>query len=142
MAKAKDKVMDFVAKELTKNPAAETSALFEKAKTLDPGIAELSLRQFNARYPLQVKRDRSPSKPGRKPKAASAAPQGRRRGATRAGRKAEKAASSETMRDVFLRFATDLTSAEERKDLVKVLAGIDRYVEDALAAERPRRRRS
>jgi hypothetical protein len=33
---------------------------------------------------------------------------------------------------VFLQFAIDIAAAEERKDLVKVLAGVDHYVDQVL----------
>ncbi len=36
------------------------------------------------------------------------------------------------VRQVFLQFATDIAAAEERKDLVKVLAGVDQYVDQVL----------
>jgi hypothetical protein len=35
---------------------------------------------------------------------------------------------------VFLRFAEDLASAEEKRELVRVLANVDRYVEEAIEA--------
>ncbi len=40
----------------------------------------------------------------------------------------------EAIRKTFLRFASDLTGAEARKDLVKVLAGVDRYVDEVVKA--------
>jgi hypothetical protein len=36
------------------------------------------------------------------------------------------------VRQVFLDFATDLAAAEDRKDLVKVLAAVDGYVDEVL----------
>lgn len=40
----------------------------------------------------------------------------------------------DAIRKTFLRFASDLTGAEARKDLVKVLAGVDRYVDEVVKA--------
>lgn len=122
-ARTADTVMDFVEKELKKNPNIETSALYEKAKSVDPSVKKLSLRQFNARYPLQVKRRLGMTKPRRR----------RRTGGSGRGAAAD---SRERMRAVLLGLAADLAAAEERKDLVKLLAGIDRYVDAALKAAR------
>jgi hypothetical protein len=36
------------------------------------------------------------------------------------------------VRQVFLDFATDLAAAEDRKDLVKVLAAVDAYVDQVV----------
>jgi hypothetical protein len=36
------------------------------------------------------------------------------------------------VRQIFLQFATDIAGAEEGKDLVMVLANVDRYVDQAL----------
>jgi hypothetical protein len=125
MAKNEQKVMEFVEKELKANPKQTTTELFEKAKKVDTGVAKLSLRQFNARFPLQIKRKQSQAATGgrRRPAAKS------RKGAPR-GREGRRLA----MRDVFLQFATDLSSAEERKDLVAVLARVDQYVAEAMKA--------
>ncbi len=124
MAKNEQKVMEFVEKELAANPKQSTTELFEKAKKVDTGLGKLSLRQFNARFPLQVKRKKS--------LAASGGRRRRARTATRGRRGSE--ARHHAMRAVFLRFASDLASAEERKDLVNILARVDDYVGDALKA--------
>ena len=120
-----DAVMQFVEKELSKNPNIETSDLHEKAKSVNASVGKLSLRQFNARYPLQVKRRETLKKPRRRT---------RRAGNARGRRAAAK--NREAVRDVFLGFAADLAAAEERKELVRVLAGVDRYVDEALKAAR------
>ncbi len=123
MAGNDDKVLDFVTQELEKDPEARTSDLFEKAKDLFSSVEQLSLRQFNARFPLQVKRKKSRARSG-----------GRRRGAA-----GKRVTSRDAVREVFLRFASDLTAADEKKDLVKVLAELDTYIDDAIAAARRKR---
>ncbi len=127
MADVDEKVMEFVEETLDQSPKISLGELFERAKEVSPSVAELSKREFNARYPLQVKR--------RLAQAARAAQGGRTRsaGARRRSRRASAAkheASREAVRQVFLQFATDLSGAEERRDLVKVLAGLDRYVDE------------
>ncbi len=124
VAETNDKVMEFVKKELQKTPSIEVKDLFEKTKTAHPEVRDLDLRQFNARYPLQIKRRKSGKRGGRK------SPTRRRRGT----RRAQEQERREAVRSTFLSFATDLTAAEDKQDLVKVLAGVDRYVDDVLKA--------
>lgn len=123
MAKANEKVMSFVESELERHPGVEVKDLYEKAKGKFPSIGELDLRQFNARYPLQVKKRKAGAKPsGRSRRRAS----GNRRKASDKNR--------EAVRATFLSFATELTAAEDRHALVKVLAGVDSYVDQAIKA--------
>ncbi len=129
MAKNEERVMQFVEAELERNPEIGTSELFEKAKKVDAGLQKLSLRQFNARFPLQVKRKKSLAQPGQKRKSRTRS-SGGARGTGRKGPQARR----DSMRDVFLRFASDLAGAEERKDVVRVLASVDGYVDEALKA--------
>lgn len=129
MAKTDEKVMSLVEEELEKNPDASVDQLYEKAKDAHPSVGELSKRQFNARYPLQVKRRKSQPSPGttrtrRRTTRKSTSPR------TRTG----NGGSRDRVRETFLRFASDLVAAEERKDLVEVLAGVDHYVEEVLKA--------
>ena len=128
MAKTDEKVMAFVRETLDKSPKIKLDELFDRAREVSAGVAELGKREFNARYPLQVKRRLAlasrPKGSGRKGAA------GGSRSRRAAAAKAE--ASRMAVREVFLRFATDLAGAEERKDLVKVVAGVDRYVDDVL----------
>lgn len=124
MAKNEQEVMQFVEKELEANPDITTSELHEKAKKKDKGVAKLSLRQFNARFPLQVKRKKSLAAGGGRRK--------RRRARERLRRTAEL--NRDAVRDVLLQFASDLSAAEERKDVVQVVARVDRYVDQLLEA--------
>jgi hypothetical protein len=121
VAKAEEKVMSLVEQELAKNPDVAVTELFEKAKSASPEMKKLTLRQFNARFPLQVKRKKNRAAGG-----------GKRRRATqrRKGRGSE--IDRDAVRSAFLSFAMAVTAAEEKKDLVKVLAGVDRYVDDAI----------
>jgi hypothetical protein len=121
--KSEEKVMAFVEKELGKNPDIKTSDLHDKAKSVDASIGKLTLRQFNARFPLQVKRKQRMTK-GRRRKSRASTPRGR----------ARAQGNRDAVREVFVRFATDLSKAEQKPDLVRVLAAMDRYVDDAIKA--------
>jgi hypothetical protein len=127
MPKSDEKVMALVEKELKRKPDASVNELYEKAKAAQPSVGQLSYRQFNARYPLQVKRRKSQSSPGN------------RRGSTRRAARRSTLPSHagdsqrEKVRAIFLAFATDVVSADDRKELVRVLATVDEYVARVLA---------
>lgn len=126
MAEIDSKVLEAVESELAKNPRSTVDELFEIAKRVNGAVAALTKRQFHARYPLQVKRKLSPGKARR----------GRRAKAT--GKRGRPAAPEASVRDAvrasFLKFASDLAAAEARKDVVRVVAGVDRYVDEVLEA--------
>jgi hypothetical protein len=124
MAKINEKVMSMVEEELAKNPGQSTDELFEKAKAVDKNMAKLTKRQFNARYPLQVKRKRAPAR-----KRSTRRRAGGRKQAVGDARRA-------AVRDTLMRFAMDITSAEGKADVVGVIAGLDRYVDDIFKAAR------
>ena len=122
MAKIDDKVMDAVERELKKNPDASVDELQAMATKINKSMAELTKRQFHARYPLQVKRKMSPSKPRKKTRKTT--------------RSTKKTAGSEgqraKVRAVLLKLAAELAAAEERAAAVRVVAGIDSYVDEVL----------
>ena len=128
MAKTDDKVMQFVEDELKKNPDVDVKDLYERAKKIKSGgVSKLSLRQFNARYPLQVKRRQSQKKSGRSTRR-------KRSTSKRSKAAASNGKNRDAVRDALLRFAGDVAGAEQKKDLVKVLAGLDKYVDEVLKA--------
>ena len=122
MAEANPQVMEMIEAEIRKNPDISNPELFEKAKAIDKSVTKLSPRQFNAMYPLQVKRAMKPGRPRKRPK-----------------RKASRAAtdgSRDKVRDVLLTLAKDVANAQGKGDVVDVVAGIDRYVDRVLKAAR------
>lgn len=129
MAKTDDKVMALVESELKKKPDASVDELYEKATKESSAIGKLTRRQFNARYPLQVKRRMKGVKGGRKKSRRSKASSGR-------GTATTDGKAREAVRQTFLRFASDLAGAESRGDVVKVVADVDRYVDQVLKASR------
>ncbi len=128
MAEANPAVMEMVEAELKKNPDVSNPELFERAKRIDKGVAELSARQFNATYPLQVKRAMAPKKPARKRKAP----------ARRASRSPAAGAGQDRGRDrvrtVLLELARDVANAQGKGDVVDVIVGIDGYVDRVVKA--------
>lgn len=130
MVAVDQKVMDFVEQTLKQDPGIQLEELFRRATEVSDSIRDLSKRQFNARYPLQVKRriyQATGKKEGSRKKTPSPSKVRSRRSSA-----ASADGSREAVRGVFLEFATDIAGAEERKDLVRVLANVDRYVSQVL----------
>lgn len=134
MADVNPKVMDMIRAELEKNPDISNKELFEKATAIDKSVGELSPRQFNARYPLQVKRTMRPRK--------KAAPRAGKK-AQRRGRPAAAPARAESqaqgpnrdrVRRVMLELARDVANAQGKGDVVDVIMGIDGYVDRVIKA--------
>jgi hypothetical protein len=136
MADANPKVMEMIESELKKDPDISNKILFEKASKMDEGVASLSPRQFNAMYPLQVKRALKPRKPRKKKKAKASQPRGSKgAGRSSAGRRTGSGGGDERdrVRLVLLELAKDIASADGKADVVDVVAGIDRYVDRVVA---------
>jgi len=128
MADTNPKVMEMVEAELKKNSDISNKELREKATKIDANVKKLSARQFNATYPLQVKRAMKPrSKASRKPKKSA----GRSRAGSRAG-----ADGRDQVRGILLDLAKDVANAQGKGDVVDVIAGIDRYVDRVVKAAR------
>jgi hypothetical protein len=131
MAEANLKVMEMIEAELKKTPDIPNQELFAKAKGIDKNIGKLSPRQFNARYPLQVKRAMAPKKAKR------ARPTAGKRGRSPAGT-AGKASANDKSRDkvraVLADLARDVANAQGKGELVDVVMGLDRYVDRVVKA--------
>ena len=123
MSDVDEKVLAAVEATLAKNPKASVDDLFEVAKGVNRSISALTKRQFHARYPLQIKRKLNPPR-GRRARRAKPGP--------RRGRGARNDSVRDAVRTTLLRFASDLAAADDRKSLVHVVAGVDRYVAEVL----------
>jgi len=133
MASATDKVMQFVEKQLAKDPKVSNATLFAGAKKIDRGVGKLSIRQFHAKYPLQVKRRKGRARS----KAAKARTRSARPKAARAARPAaRRGGDGEGIRRVLLRFARDLSAADSQVETIEVLSNLDRYTAEILKAAR------
>jgi len=122
MADVNQKIMDMVEAELDKNPKAKNEDLFEKAKKIDKSVEKLTLRQFHARYPLQVKRRKAPK---------------RKKKTTAKSRSRKTAARTSDPRDAVRDVLTQLVRETAGKDgaaLVDVVAGLDGYVDRVMKA--------
>ena len=163
MAKRDERVLDFVREQLRKQSDLGSRDLYEMTKEAHPAIVELTRPQFHGRYYLAAKRDLAPRKDGGKPnrqKAARAAPARKqaKKGKQAPSRKAAPqpeaeraepprtpergnaergdATERERIRMVFLEFAQDFAEAESRAEIVKVLHGVNKYVDRVLERSR------
>lgn len=127
MAKTIESVMTMVESELKKNADVSNETLYEKARKLDASIGDLTLRQFHARYPLQVKRRTAAARGGRK------------RRKVRRGGSAKKAAGGadsgrQAVREVLLRLARDVSTADGKAAMIDLVTGLDKYVDQVMRA--------
>lgn len=133
MAEANPRVMEMVEAELKKNPDISNPELFERAKAIDSSVEGMTARQFNATYPLQVKRAMRPRKPAAPRKRQ---PRAKKRAAPR--RETVTAPADHRGRDqvrkVLMELARDVAKAEGKGDVIDVIAGIDRYVDRVVKA--------
>ena len=135
MADVNDEVMEMVRKELKKNPDAENKDLYAKAKEVDGSIDDLSLRQFHARYPLQVKRKLAQKRGGKKGKGGKKGSRKRRsRKKSRSGGGSASGADREAIRGTLLQFAKDVSSAEGKAEMIDLLTSVDDYVDEVVKA--------
>ena len=116
---ASDKVMTFVETQLSRDPNVSNATLYEGAKKLDRSIGKLSIRQFHAKYPLQVKRRKGGSK-RRAPKKG------------RTPRRTASGSNADAVRKILFQFARDLSAAETQLGTVEVLSKVDGYTADIL----------
>ncbi len=144
-AKKGDKVMQLVETELKINPKATAKELQQKAKAVSAAVGKLSVRQFHAKYPLQVRRKLAPKKPRRaapkKPRRAApkkprrAAPKKPRRAAPTA-RAARGQVNREAIRNTLMTFAKDVSAAEGKSETIAVLGNLNKYIDAILRATR------
>ena len=120
---ASDKVMKYVEGQLSKDPKVSNATLYEGAKKLDRAIGKLSIRQFHAKYPLQVKRRK-----GRSRRRKATVP---RKPATR-GRRSGAGGNADAVRKILFQFARDLSAADSQLGTVEVLSKVDGYTSDIL----------
>jgi hypothetical protein len=162
MAEVNTRVMDMVRRELEKNRSVANEDLFTKAKKIDPSLSRLDIRQFHAKYPLQVKRALSGGRRGGRPAGTGARKRGRPPGKTAAAAPAKAARKTGTgrprgrprktaiaaappgiaatgsgrdaVRGLLLQFARQVAGADGKADVVDVLTSLDGWVDRMMSA--------
>lgn len=123
----KDEIMEMVRQALSDDPDTENSELYARAREIDPSVDELSLRQFHARYPLQVKRQMAQKRGGGRRKSTTASRGGGAARGDESGR-----VDRESIRSTLLRFARDVSAADGKAEMIDILSSVDDYVDDVV----------
>lgn len=135
MAAVSEKVLQMVQEELVSNPEATNQELYDKAVEIDKSIKKLSLRQFHARYPLQVKRQMAATaREETTETGASAEGTVESRVTRRRGRRRKVEPDRGLIRATLIEFAKAVASAESKGDVVDVIGNVDEYVDKVLVA--------
>lgn len=117
--------MQMVRGQLERESPPPLAALYGRAVRLNPEIRELSLRQFNARYPLQVRRQLKREQRGLRPSG-----DGRR--STGQERNPGRTASPELrarIRVILIQYAKAVAGARTTAEVIDVLEGVEVYVD-------------
>ncbi len=140
-------VLAYVTRVLKRNPDVKNAELFKGACEIDASVAELSARQFHAKYPLQVKRRLAASAPAPKPAPApEPAPAAPAPSAPAVAKPAPAPAVAEApsvgdggaaaIRGLLLSLARELANAGTQAETIEVMARLDGYVDDIMQAAR------
>ena len=128
-------VMEFVERTLEADPNVSNGDLFAGAREIDPSVAELTARQFHARYPLQVKarlaraaapEPKTPPEP-EVPTVEETAPEDAR---------PPQAGDPVAVRRLLVDLAKELATAESKAEVIEVMARLDDYVAEIMEAAR------
>ena len=137
-----DAVRAYVERVLKRNPGVTNAELFAGACEIDASIADLSPRQFHAKYPLQVKRRLAAAE------APKPAPRVRRTFVPAVAEPAPAAApaaaaapamgggDAAAVRGLLLSLVRELANAETQAETIEVMARLDGYVSDVMQAAR------
>lgn len=115
---SKPDLFQYIERELEKNREISSAELFEGAKKAYPEVRKMTLRQFHARYPLQVKR-----------RIARAEGRGRQPGPRR-GSKRKSRLDRDAARKVLISLAENVASANGSAELIGVIAHLDSYLDE------------
>jgi hypothetical protein len=136
-------VMEFVVRTLDENPDVKNADLFAGACEIDSSIAELSPRQFHAKYPLQVKRRLARAEAAAR---AAAPPPEVPEAPAEEATPAEEAAVADipsvgegdpmAVRGLLLDLALELANAGSQAETIEVMARLDVYVAHIMEAAR------
>jgi len=122
---AEQQILEMVEEQLDRPNPPDTKVLYRRAMHfIDRDVRHLSLQQFNAKFPLQVKR--------RKARERTEGPVHRTREESDGDGTAPGDGSfgrREAVRQTLLDFAKAVTGAEDRGAVIDVLTGVDEYVD-------------
>lgn len=125
MSDSEERIREMVRAAVEENPRITNKVLFERARAISANAVEgLTPRQFHGKFRLPVARALSGAGSPAKPK--------RRRAArsTRMDAGGADESKRDAVREIFRRFAVQLSRAEGRSEIVRAAARIDEFVEE------------
>lgn len=114
---SEEMILEMVRQQLQRTNPPSTEALYGRAARIDPAIREFTLRQFNARYPLRVRREMA-----------------------REQKESEEPASPEddgraAVREVLIDFAREVSSTPEGPEFIALIGeDLENFVDRVVAA--------
>jgi len=132
-AKQSERVLEMVRRELASHPDISSGDLFAIARKLDRSVRSLSLRQFHALYPLQVKRAEKAAIRGAAKKTARATRRAPAASEPRSGG-ARSSQDREAIRGLLLEFAGTVAGAESKAELIQLVGTFDGWIDRFLKA--------
>ena len=139
-------VLAYVTRVLKRNPEVKNAELFKGACEIDASVADLSARQFHAKYPLQVKRRLAateapkPAAPAPKPAAPAPAPPAPAVAEPPPPPAPEAPSMGDgdaaAVRGLLFSLARELANAGTQAETIEVMVRLDGYVDDIMQAAR------
>jgi hypothetical protein len=133
-SKQSERVLDMVRKELAQQPDISSGNLFAMARKVDRSIRTLSLRQFHALYPLQVKRAEKAALRAAKKGSTRAAGRVRAAGEPTPVQRTPTSPNREAIRVLLLEFAGAVAGAESKAEVLKLVGDFDRWIDRVVKA--------
>lgn len=122
---AEQEILEMVEDQLDRPNPPDTKVLYRRAMHfIDRDVRHLSLQQFNAKFPLQVKRRKARERTESRVKRTREESDGDGTDGTDA-----TDGQREAVRQTLLDFAKAVTGAEDRGAVIDVLTGVDEYVD-------------
>ena len=129
-------VLAYVTRVLKRNPEVKNAELFKGACEIDASVAELSARQFHAKYPLQVKRRMATAAAPAPAAPAVAEPAPPTATAPAAEVPSMGDGDAAAVRGLLFNLARELANAGTQAETIEVMVRLDGYVDDIMQAAR------
>ena len=123
---AEQEILEMVEDQLDRPNPPDTKVLYRRAMYfIDRDVRHLSLQQFNAKFPLRVKRRKARERTERRVQRTREESDGHGTDDASDGADGRR----EAVRQTLLDFAKAVTGAEDRGAVIDVLTGVDEYVD-------------
>lgn len=142
-------VTAMVREQLERSPPPPLAALYGRAVRIDPRVRKLTLRQFNARYPLQIRRAMKPAEARRRkrtqvpspspvaadgPQPPAATPSTNGRARETAPRPPGDAEARRRIRAILFEWANLVAGARSKAEVVEAMTRVDEHARRVVRA--------